>query len=214
MSLVYHCDHVGDREAGLQGAAAAARRGDLVVLPTETVYGLATDAFSHRGLDAMRAAKGRGRDLPVPVLVPRPRTVDGLVYKFGDAGRDLVEAFWPGPLTIVARAQPSLTWDLGESNGTVSLRMPLHPVALELLRETGPLAVTSANRAGLPAPTTADEARDQLGDDVWIYLDAGPCPPGETSTVVDVTGEVARVVRAGAMPFELLREVVPDLLGP
>jgi tRNA threonylcarbamoyl adenosine modification protein (Sua5/YciO/YrdC/YwlC family) len=214
VSLVFRCDLADDRAAGLQGAAAAARRGDLVVLPTETVYGLATDAFSHRGLEAMRAAKGRGRDLPVPVFVPRPRTVDGLVYQFSDAGRDLVEAFWPGPLTVVAWAQPSLSWDLGEARGTVSLRMPLHPVALELLRETGPLAVTSANRAGMAAPTTAQEAQAQLAEDVWIYLDAGPLPPGETSTVVDVTGEVPRVVRDGALAVDLLREVVPDLLSP
>lgn len=213
MSTTYDTSQAVERSSGIAAAASAARRGDLVVLPTESVYGLGTDAFSRDGVARLLAAKGRGRDLPLPVLVPGPGTVDGLAMGLPQAGRDLIAAFWPGGLTIVVRHHPSLAWDLGDQGGNVALRMPLHPVALEVLRETGPLALTSANRAGLPAPTTCDDAAAQLGDAVRIYLDAGPCPEHATSSVVDVTGDVPRLLREGAVPAALLREVRPDLQG-
>jgi L-threonylcarbamoyladenylate synthase len=203
----------GERIRGITAAAAACRRGDLVVLPTESVYGLGTDAFVPAGIDRLVAAKGRGRDLPVPVLVPGPATVDGLASLLPQSARDLISAFWPGPLTLVVRHHPSLAWDLGDANGAVALRMPLHPVALELLRETGPLAVTSANRSGSPAPTTVEEAVAQLDDAVSIYLDSGPCVEALPSTIVDSTGETPRVLRIGALGLELLRTVCPGLLG-
>jgi L-threonylcarbamoyladenylate synthase len=211
MSTTYDTGQPVERSAGVAAAASAARRGDLVVLPTESVYGLGTDAFSREGVAKLLAAKGRGRDLPLPVLVPGPATVDGLAMALPQAGRDLVAAFWPGGLTVVVRHHPSLAWDLGDTAGNVALRMPLHPVALEVLRETGPLALTSANRAGLPAPTTCADAEQQLGDAVRIYLDAGPCLDQQPSTVVDLTGAVPRLLRAGAVPVDLLREVCPDL---
>ena len=213
MTLRMRCDDPAERASGLTVAIGAVRRGELVVLPAETAYAVATAAFSSRGLERLRTAKGRGRDLPVPVMVGWPRTVDGLAHGLDETARALLEAFWPGPLTVVVRAQPSLAWDLGEAGGTVSLRMPLHPVALELLRETGPLAVTTANRAGLPAPATADDAEEQLGGDLAVVLDAGPCPPGPPSTVLDLTGEVPRVLREGALALAALREVVPGVLG-
>lgn len=211
MALHFDCSDPHERERGISVAAAAVRRGDLVVLPTETVYGLGTDAFSPRGVEELRAAKGRGRDLPLPVMVGRPATVDGLVSGLSSAGRALIEAFWPGPLTLVARHQPTLAWDLGESDGTVALRMPLHPVAIELLRETGPMVVSSANRAGLPQPTTCDQAEEQLGEAVFVYLDGGRSPEPAPSAVVDVTGPRPVLLRPGGYPVELLREVVPDL---
>lgn len=214
MALVIDCAVPSERTRGLTTAASAARRGDLVVLPTEAVYGLATDAFSARGVQRLREAKGRGRDLPLPVLVGRPRTVDGLATGLGQPARALMEAFWPGPLTLVARAHATLAWDLGESGGTVALRMPLQPVALELLRDTGPLVVTAANRAGLPAPITVAEAEEQLGTAVAVYLDGGPCPETRTSTVVDVTGERPVLLRPGAFDADVLREVVADLVVP
>jgi tRNA threonylcarbamoyl adenosine modification protein (Sua5/YciO/YrdC/YwlC family) len=192
-------------------AASSARRGDLVVLPTESVYGVGTDAFSRDGVARLLAAKGRGRDLPLPVLVPGPGTVDGLALRLPQAGRDLITAFWPGGLTVVVRHHPSLAWDLGDTDGNVALRMPLHPVVLEVLRETGPLALTSANRAGLAPPTTCDDAEAQLGDAVRIYLDAGISPEAATSSVVDLTGDLPRLLRAGSVPLDLLREVCPDL---
>ena len=214
MSQVFRCQEPADRARGLSAAASAVRRGDLVVLPTDTVYGVGTDAFGRVGADRLRQAKGRGSDLPLPVLVGRPRTLDGIVLDLGEVGHALVEAFWPGPLTIVARAQPTLSWDLGGTAGTVSVRMPLHPLAIELLRETGPMAVTAANRSGLEPPSSSAEAQRQLGEDVAVYLDAGPLPPGPMSTVVDVSGDRPRLLRDGGLTVELLREVAPDLVVP
>lgn len=200
-----------ERPVGLDLARDAVRRGELVVLPTDTVYGLGTDAFSPEAIAGLLAAKGRGRDLPVPVLVGSPRTLDGIATSLTQAARDLVEAFWPGGLTIVATAQPSLQWDLGDTGGTVAVRMPLHPVAIELLRATGPMGVSSANLSGQPPPTTCDEAVEQLGESVTVYLDGGPSGDPVASTIVDVTGDPPRVVRLGAVGLDVLREVVPGL---
>jgi L-threonylcarbamoyladenylate synthase len=200
-----------ERPTGLEQAADAVRRGDLVVLPTDTVYGLGTDAFSPDAVGALLAAKGRGRDMPVPVLVGSPRTLDGIATHLGEQARTLVEAFWPGGLTLVATAQPSLRWDLGDTGGTVAVRMPLHPVAIELLQATGPMAVSSANISGRPPATTADEAVEQLGESVAVYLDGGPSGEPLPSTIVDVTGEVPRVLRVGAVAVDVLREVAGDL---
>ena len=149
--------------------------------------------------------------MPVPVLVGAPRTLDGIATGLTQTARDLVEAFWPGGLTLVATAQPSLRWDLGDTGGTVAVRMPLHPVALELLRATGPMGVSSANLSGRPAPATCDEAVEQLGESVSIYLDGGPAGDPLASTIVDVTGVVPRVQRLGAIGLDVLREVAPDL---
>ena len=152
--------------------------------------------------------------MPVPVLVPSPNTLPGIAVLHGGAGQRLVDAFWPGGLTVVCIAQPSLDWDLGDARGTVAVRMPLHPVALEILTETGPMAVSSANRSGRPPALTIDEAIDQLGDAVAIYLDGGATHHNVPSTIVDVTGERPRLLRPGAVPVEALREVVPDLELP
>ncbi len=212
MSRRFDCDDPDERRRGLEQAAQAARRGELVVLPTDTVYGLGTDAFSPVGVAALLAAKGRGRDLPLPVLVGSPRTVAGLTFALPSDAHRLVEAFWPGGLTIVVRQAPSLMWDLGDTDGSVALRMPLHPVAIELLTEMGPMAVSSANRSGGPPATTADEAQAQLGDSVSVYLDGGPSGEPVPSTIVDLTGEVPVVLRAGAVGLDALRSVCPDVL--
>ncbi len=201
-----------ERPVGIEQAADAVRRGELVVLPTDTVYGLGTDAFSPEAVAGLIAAKGRGRDMPVPVLVGSPRTLDGIATGLSQTARDLVDAFWPGGLTLVARAQPSLRWDLGDTGGTVAVRMPLHLVAIELLQATGPMAVSSANVTGRPPATTADEAVDQLGEAVSVYLDGGAAGEPVPSTIVDVTGEAPRLLRAGAVGEETLRAVAPDLL--
>jgi tRNA threonylcarbamoyl adenosine modification protein (Sua5/YciO/YrdC/YwlC family) len=149
--------------------------------------------------------------MPVPVLVGSPRTVEGLATDITDAGRRLVEAFWPGALTIVVNQQPSLAWDLGDTDGTVALRMPLHPVAIELLVMVGPMAVSSANRSGEPPASTCDEAVAQLGDAVRVYLDGGPSGDPVPSSIVDLTGPVPLLLRAGAVDLDTLRTVVPDL---
>ncbi len=201
-----------DRVVGLGQAADAVRRGELVVLPTDTVYGLGADAFSIDAVGGLLAAKGRGRDMPVPVLVGSPRTLDGIATALSATARELVEAFWPGGLTLVARVQPSLEWDLGDTDGTVAVRMPLHPVAIELLQATGPMAVSSANVSGRPPATTVDEAVDQLGEAVSVYLDGGTSGDPVASTIVDVTGEAPRLLRLGAVSAEALREVSGDIV--
>ena len=207
----YDCSRPDERAAGIAAAVAAVRAGSLVVLPTDTVYGLGADAFSPAAVDGLLAAKGRGRDIPSPVLIGRRETLQGLAVGVPGWAHDLVDAFWPGALTIVVRHGPSLSWDLGETRGTVAVRMPLHPVALDLLAETGPMAVSSANVSGAPPATTAAEAEWQLGGAVAVYLEAGRGGDPVPSTIVDCTGEAPRVLRAGAVPVERLREVVPTL---
>lgn len=201
------------RSEGLRAATAALRAGRLAVVPTDTVYGVAADAFTPRAVTALLEAKGRGRDMPVPVLVSSLRMLDGVAERVAPAGRRLVEAFWPGALTVVVPHPAHLAWDLGETAGTVAVRMPAHQLALELIGSVGPLAVSSANRSGHPPATTADEARAQLGDSVDVYLDAGPCAGQVPSTIVDVTGPVPRVLRVGAIGVEQLIEVVGDLVS-
>lgn len=207
MSTVYDCAVPDERVAGLAAAAAAVRAGQLVVLPTDTVYGVGADAFSAAGVQALLDAKGRGRDMPVPVLVGSWSTVDGLVLGVDSRARSLIEAFWPGGLSLVLPHAPSLAWDLGDTRGTVMLRMPLHPVALELLREVGPMAVSSANRSGQPPAAGAGQARTQLGDLVAVYLDGGPSG-AMASTIVDLTGDQPLVLREGEVSAAEVGEVL------
>ncbi|MBA2552100.1 MAG: threonylcarbamoyl-AMP synthase [Geodermatophilaceae bacterium] len=213
MTRVFDCAQPDRRRRGIGAAADAIAGGRLVVVPTDTVYGLAADAFSPEAVAGVLSAKGRDRDLPVPVLVGSWSGIDGLMTAVPDVVRELVRAFWPGGLTLVVQHAPTLAWDLGDAHGTVAVRMPLHPVALELLERTGPLAVSSANRTGQPPATTVVQARDQLGDDVHIYLDAGPSPGAVASTIVDVTVSPPRMLRAGAVSAEQLSDVVPDIEG-
>jgi tRNA threonylcarbamoyl adenosine modification protein (Sua5/YciO/YrdC/YwlC family) len=210
VSRRYDCTDATERARGIDAAVRAVRRGRLVVMPTDTVYGIGCDAFSADAVAALLAAKGRGRDMPVPVLVGSPTTLAGISAQSGGVVSELVEAFWPGGLTVVCRHQPSLDWDLGDARGTVAVRMPLHPVAIEVLRETGPMAVSSANRSGHPPARSGDQAREQLGDAVAIYLDSYPTDDEVPSTIVDVTGPKPLVLRTGAISLELLQEVAPE----
>ena len=212
MNAILKVDDPQSWGPSLDEAVAALNRGAVVVLPTDTVYGIGADAFDADAVAALLAAKGRGRQMPPPVLVPDVRTLDGLATDVTDDVRELVERFWPGGLTVILTAQPMLAWDLGETHGTVALRMPHHPAALALLRRTGPLAVSSANRTGQPAAMSAQEAHDQLGASVQVYLDGGDAPGGVASTIVDATGPRMRVVRAGAITVDDLRSVVPGVL--
>jgi L-threonylcarbamoyladenylate synthase len=197
MTELFDCADPEQRATGLTSAISAVKGGGLVVLPTDTVYGIGADAFNSQAVAALLAAKNRGRDMPVGVLVGSWHTIDGLVYSVPPAARELIQAFWPGALSLVVRHAPSLHWDLGDANGTVMLRMPLHPVAIELLREVGPMAVSSANVSGTPAAVTAADARAQLTDRVEVYLDGGPSPQGAASTIVDVSGPQPRILREG-----------------
>jgi L-threonylcarbamoyladenylate synthase len=204
----FDCADPDARADGLAAAARTARAGRLVVFPTDTVYGLGCDAFSGSAVRNLLSAKNRGPDTPVPVLVGSWSTIDGLVMGVPKVARDLVEAFWPGGLSLVLTHAPSLAWDLGATKGTVTLRMPLHPVALELLRDVGPMAVSSANVAGQAVATTVAGVEEQLGDAVGVYLDGGEMPGEPTSTVVDLTGDTPRVLRAGAVSVEALSSVI------
>jgi len=213
VSRSYDCSEPMQRTRGIAEAVSAVRRGELVVLPTDTVYGIGADAFTPAAVSALLEAKGRGRDMPAPVLVGSVRAAQALVEDFGTYGQDLVDEFWPGALTLVCRANSTLAWDLGDSKGTVAVRMPLHQLALELLKETGPLAVSSANRSGAPPARTAADAETQLGESVEIYLDDGQSGEAEPSSIVDLTGAVPRLLRAGAISEERLREVCGVLLS-
>ncbi|AQA20563.1 tRNA threonylcarbamoyl adenosine modification protein, Sua5/YciO/YrdC/YwlC family [Rhodococcus sp. MTM3W5.2] len=152
MSIVYDCRNTDSREAGIAAATNSLKAGRLVVVPTDTLYGLAANAFDGEAVTALLRAKGRGRDMPVPVLVGSWNTIDGLVFTVRPQARELIRAFWPGGLSLVVQQAPSLAWDLGDTRGTVMLRMPLHPVALELLREVGPSRCRARTSPGTRQP--------------------------------------------------------------
>ncbi len=211
MADVYDCSDPSARAAGLDAATAAIGRGELVLVPTDTVYGVAADAFTPPAVAALLAAKNRGRAMPVPVLIGEASTVAGLVVELPEVANRLAQQFWPGGLTLVLEHAPSLAWDLGEAEGTVAVRLPDDDVARDLLRRTGPLAVSSANRSGRPAATTAAGAQEQLGERAAVLLDGGPRTGGVASTIVDCTSEVPRILRVGVVPADRLREVVPEL---
>jgi L-threonylcarbamoyladenylate synthase len=211
MSTTYPTSTDEELDAAIEAAALAVQRGALVVLPTDTVYGIGADAFDHAAVQALLDAKGRGREMPPPVLISSSTTLDALATKLPRYVAALTRAFWPGPLTLVCQQQPSLTWDLGETKGTVAVRMPDHDVALALLERTGPLAVSSANLSGLPAATEAAAAEGMLGDSVEVVLDGGPSPQLRASTILDVRGERPRLLRLGALSLPRLDAVLEQL---
>lgn len=229
MTRIYNCSVESEHTAGMRLARSAIGRGALVVIPTDTVYGIAADAFNPAAVQRLLDAKGRDRTSPPPVLIPSIEALDALAQDIPQPVRDLVAEFWPGGLTVLLKAQPSLAWDLGDTKGTVALRMPSDKVALELLAETGPLAVSSANRTGLPSAIDAEGAEEMLGSSVAVYLDGGVAGlgydaigdrPGDTSsTIVDATGFSSnggklRIVRNGVIPRSAIEAVIGDALAP
>jgi len=208
MTRMLDCRDPQTRSAAITAAIDTVKSGRLIVLPTDTVYGIGADAFDSRAVAGLLAAKGRGRDMPVGVLVGSWHTISGLVYAVPDAAHELIRAFWPGALSLVVQQAPSLQWDLGDARGTVMLRMPLQPVALEVLSKTGPMAVSSANISGQPAATTAAEAQRQLGDLVDVYLDGGPSEQQAASTIVDLTAATPRLLREGPISAQRIAEVL------
>jgi tRNA threonylcarbamoyl adenosine modification protein (Sua5/YciO/YrdC/YwlC family) len=208
VSQTIDCTDPEQRSRAITSAAAAVKNGGLVVLPTDTVYGVGADAFNGNAVAALLAAKGRGRDMPVPVLVGSWHTIDGLAMTVSTSMRNLVRAFWPGALSLVVRQAPSVQWDLGDARGTVMLRMPLHPVAIELLREVGPMAVSSANISGRPPAVSAGDARQQLGDLIDVYLDGGQAVQQAASTILDLTSPEPRILRSGPVSAERIAEVL------
>ena len=197
-----------DLRGALDSAALTVSQGKLIVLPTDTVYGIGADAFNPAAVSNLLVAKGRGRQMPPPVLVGNRETASALAAELGTEAQALIDAFWPGALTLIVRAQPALAWDLGETHGTVALRMPDDEIALQLLQRTGPLAVSSANTTGNPAATTVGEAQEMLGESVSLYLDGGLARGGTASTIVDVTAHPARIVREGGIPRANIAELI------
>ncbi|UJP11376.1 threonylcarbamoyl-AMP synthase [Microbacterium sp. KUDC0406] len=222
MSSVFDCSDEADLLAGMRHARQAIARGELVVLPTDTVYGVAADAFSPAAVRRLLEAKGRGRDMPPPVLVAGQAALAALVESIPEPVQRLVDEFWPGGLTIILPSQPSLAWDLGDTLGTVAVRMPDHRIALELLEETGPLAVSSANLTGKDVAISAADAEQMLGDSVSVYLDGGLSENGIASTIIDCTSladptaetPLVRILRQGAISRKSLEVVLGDLLEP
>ncbi|CAN5429195.1 hypothetical protein BH23ACT6_BH23ACT6_07480 [soil metagenome] len=210
-AVILDCTQETNRAGAVERAVEVVQSGKLLVLPTDTVYGVGADAFDKVAVAMVLAAKHRSRDVPPPVLVPGPRTVDGLATDVPMYAQMLMRAFWPGPLTLVMKAQRSLAWDLGKTNGTVALRMPDDEVSLAVLDKVGPMAVTSANLTGQPAATTARQAQEQLGGAVALYLDGGPRADLAASTIVDCTGEEPVVLRHGSLDGARLREVLGDI---
>jgi L-threonylcarbamoyladenylate synthase len=229
MTRIYDCSVDEEYATGMRLARSAIGRGALVVIPTDTVYGVAADAFNPEAVQKLLDAKGRDRQSPPPVLVPGIATLDALAQNVPRPVRDLVDVFWPGGLTVVLTAQPSLVWDLGETRGTVALRMPRNKIALDLLAETGPLAVSSANTSGLPSAIDVIGAEDMLGISVAVYLDGGVAGleyeaigdrPGDTSsTIIDATGFDSNggklvIVRNGVISRAAIEAVIGEALAP
>ncbi len=202
------------RHDGIERAVAALRRGKVVALPTDTRYGLAVDAFSINGTDRLRQVAGRDRTVPLPVVVRSPKQLAGLVSAMPPAAEQLMAAFWPGPLTLVLAAEPSLKWDLGASQGTVAVRMPLDDVALAVIRGLGPLALTGAARPDGDPATTTEQAAQDFGDEVAVYLDDGPRERGVLSTIVDLTRSEPHVLRDGGLDTEAVLAVARGELDP
>lgn len=202
MQRIYDCSDSAELLTGMRQAKLAIGRGELIVLPTDTVYGIGADAFNAKAVQSLLDAKGRGRSTPPPVLIGDASALDALAVDIPDVARTLTEKFWPGPLTLVLHAQPSLTWDLGETKGTVGLRIPASQEAIALLKETGPMAVSSANLHGEPSATNAEQAFDYFGESVPVYLNAGESSVGVASTILDLTNaqnKVIRILRQGAL---------------
>lgn len=202
----FDCSDPDARAAGEAAAVSALAEGDLVVFPTDTVYGLAADAFSPAAVERLVTAKGRDRTVPPPVLIATPGTLAALAVDVPAWLQTMTSDLWPGPLTVICRSQPSLDWDLGDTHGTVAVRVPDDEVARAVLLESGPLAVSSANLTGEPPATTIDAAERMLGDAVAVYLDAGPSAVGVASTILDVTSATPRILRPGPIGLDVLHQ--------
>lgn len=203
-----------DEEAALTDAAAAVCAGQCIVLPTDTVYGIGANAFDAAAVQGLLDAKERGRDMPPPVLIAEPSMLRAIAEEVPEGAQALAKALWPGALTLVVKAQDRGGMDLGETRGTIAVRVPDHEGARALLRRTGPLAVSSANVSGQPAGLTCEETVAQLGDRVAVYLDGGPVSGGVASTIVDFAATSdGKVLRQGAISLETLQAHAPGVQG-
>jgi L-threonylcarbamoyladenylate synthase len=189
-------------------AADAALRGEAIVLPTDTVYGVGTRPDDAVATARLFALKGRPANLELPVLVPSTEAARAIA-EFDERASALAGRFWAGPLTLVLpRTETSRGWELGGDDETVGVRMPHHPLALAVLAQTGPLAVTSANRSGRPTPSTCEGVFDVFGDGVTVYLCDVSALGGAASSVVDLAHGEPRFLRAGELGEDAVRAVL------
>lgn len=208
-------DAGADRQNAIDEAVAAVKAGKCIVLPTDTVYGIGANAFDPAAVQSLLDAKRRGRDMPPPVLIGEPQMLAALAESLPPNALKVAEAFWPGGLTLIVLAMRHLKLDLGQTKGTIAVRVPDHEFTRDLLRTTGPLAVSSANVSGQPPATTVADALDQLGETVAVYLDSGYTGGSVPSTIVDYSGSgPGKVLRSGVITTEQLREIDPDIVDP
>jgi len=208
------CASIADRDSAVALAVSTLKAGELIVFPTDSVYGVACDAFSPAAVERLNEAKHRVSGDNVPVMIGSVRTIDGIVTGLSGEARTLLRGCWPGPLTARCLAQPSLKWDLGGDDATVAVRMPLHPLAIAICAAFGPLAVLAANTTGLLPPQICADAMTQLGESVACYFDAGPCAASKPSTIVDLTTSPPRLLRRGSFDPAVLTSMLPSLVVP
>ena len=209
--MIFSCDDPKQREGGVQAAVKAVRAGELILLPTDTIYGIGADPFNTGAVESLRSVKGMAPSIPLPILVGNWNAFEAVVQGVDAPVRTLIEAFWPGPLTLVTRQTETLSWNIGGSASIVQVRMPDHAVALDVLNESGPIAVSGATRTRLGPIATVAEAEEQFGELVSVYLDDGRLGHS-VSTIVDCTGSVMRVRRKGSISIDELQQVVPSLV--
>lgn len=208
-------------EEELIEAAAILKKGGLVAFPTETVYGLGADALNEEAARKIYAAKGRPSDNPLIAHIAKKEDIEPLVREIPEAGKKLMDAFWPGPLTLIFPKSGRVPEGTTGGLDTVAVRMPSDPVARRLIELAGtPVAAPSANTSGRPSPTTAEHVRQDMDGRIEMIVDGGPVGIGVESTIVDVTGEIPMVLRPGAITMEMLKkcvgavEIDPAILGP
>ncbi len=200
--------HLTAAPADLRRAAELLRAGELVAIPTETVYGLAADALNGRAVRKIFEAKGRPMDNPLIVHIADIKDWAALVTHIPEKARALAAAYWPGPLTMILPHAPCIPDEVSAGLATVAVRFPSHPVAQSVIRLTGrPLAAPSANRSGIPSPTTAAHVLADMEGRIAAVVDGGPCAVGVESTVVDLSGETPRLLRPGGVTLEMLEAV-------
>lgn len=199
----------------IERAAKLLRNGEVIVFPTETVYGLGADAFQPAALERIFAVKGRPYSDPLIVHIAAERELEQLTTTIPAKAKQLAEAFWPGPLTLIVPRNPRVPHLVTAGLDTVAIRMPRHPVALALIRDVGsPLAAPSANRFMHVSPTTAQHVLADLGGRVPLILDSGPCEVGVESTVLDLCSAVPTILRPGGISLEALRTILPEVQPP
>ncbi len=201
-----------EAEAFFKEAQSLLAAGGILAVPTDTYYALAAHPFKEEALTRLFALKQRPGGKPILLLVATPEMVSQVAREVPEVGRRLMARFWPGPLTIILPARPKLPQLVTGGTGTVGVRQPRHAITCDLVAALGwPVTGTSANRAGQPALTRATEVEEQFGEEVDLILDAGPCPGGQPSTVVDVSCTPPRLVRPGATPTAGLVELIPKM---